>query len=206
MAQSYFYKDVLPFSAMLALAAECTNVVFKILFKAAAMKGLSNYVFNAYSYAVSTLVLLPVVFIFSRMENVALRSSSAQAKITGAVVSISAALVLACMNSLFKYLLDLWNMGVALCFITVVHTWGLHLKGPVYISIFRPLSIAIAAAMNVMFLGETLYLGSVVGAILISVGFYGVIWGKAKEEEEKMSETMSLVACTLVSFDGKIQC
>ncbi|KAK7287332.1 hypothetical protein RIF29_00576 [Crotalaria pallida] len=42
-------------------------------------------------------------------------------------------------------------------FSTVVHTWTLHLKGPVYVSIFKPLSIAIAT-MSVIFLGETLYL------------------------------------------------
>ena len=41
----------------------------------------------------------------------------------------------------------------------VVHTWGLHLKGPVYVSIFKPLSIAIAAAMSFIFLGDALYLG-----------------------------------------------
>ena len=44
-------------------------------------------------------------------------------------------------------------------FSSVVHTWGLHLKGPVYVSIFKPLSIVIAAAMGVLFLGEALYLG-----------------------------------------------
>ncbi|XP_050271304.1 WAT1-related protein At5g40240-like [Quercus robur] len=67
-------------------------------------------------------------------------------------------------------------------FSTVVHTWGLHLKGPVYISNFKPLSIAIAAAMSVIFLGDALYLGSVIGAIILSFGFYAVIWAKAKEE------------------------
>uniref|UniRef100_A0A5B6Z5Z5 WAT1-related protein n=1 Tax=Davidia involucrata TaxID=16924 RepID=A0A5B6Z5Z5_DAVIN len=66
---------------------------------------------------------------------------------------------------------------------TVVHTWGLHLKGPFYVALFRPLSIGIAAIMGVIFLGDTLYLGSVVGAIVISVGFYVVMWGKAKEED-----------------------
>ncbi|CAL9014568.1 unnamed protein product [Prunus brigantina] len=69
---------------------------------------------------------------------------------------------------------------------SLVHTWGLHLKGPVFISIFKPLSIAIAAAFSVIFLGDALSLGSVVGAIILSVGFYAVIWGKAKEDE--MSE------------------
>ncbi|KAM2367330.1 hypothetical protein EV1_044575 [Malus domestica] len=68
---------------------------------------------------------------------------------------------------------------------SLVHTWALHLKGPVYISIFKPLSIAIAAALSVIFLGDALSLGSVVGAIILSLGFYAVIWGKSKEEQMK---------------------
>jgi drug/metabolite transporter (DMT)-like permease len=67
-------------------------------------------------------------------------------------------------------------------FSSVVHTWGLHLKGPVYVSIFKPLSIVIAAALGVLFLGDALYLGSVIGAIILSIGFYAVIWAKSKEE------------------------
>uniref|UniRef100_A0A7N2L0C3 WAT1-related protein n=1 Tax=Quercus lobata TaxID=97700 RepID=A0A7N2L0C3_QUELO len=65
--------------------------------------------------------------------------------------------------------------------ISVVIAWALHLKGPVYVSIFKPLSIVIAAAMGVIFLGDALYLGSLVGAIILSIGFYAVIWAKAKE-------------------------
>ncbi|KAL6960638.1 hypothetical protein U1Q18_038402 [Sarracenia purpurea var. burkii] len=65
---------------------------------------------------------------------------------------------------------------------TVAHTWNLRVKGPVYVTLFRPLSIVIAAIMGVIFLGNALYLGSVIGAVLISVGFYVVMWGKAKEE------------------------
>ncbi|KAM7508133.1 hypothetical protein LguiA_018586 [Lonicera macranthoides] len=63
-----------------------------------------------------------------------------------------------------------------------VHTWGLHVKGPVYVALFRPLSIAIAAVMGVIFLGDALYLGSVVGAIIISFGFYTVMWAKTRED------------------------
>ena len=40
-----------------------------------------------------------------------------------------------------------------------VHAWALHLKGPVYVAMFKPLSIAIAVAMGVMVLGDTLHLG-----------------------------------------------
>ncbi|XP_062017789.1 WAT1-related protein At4g15540-like [Rosa rugosa] len=38
----------------------------------------------------------------------------------------------------------------------LVHIWGLHLKDPVYILSFKPLSIAIAAAFGVIFLGDVL--------------------------------------------------
>lgn len=41
----------------------------------------------------------------------------------------------------------------------VVPTWVVRLKGPVYVAMFNPLSIVIATAMGVMFLGDTLYLG-----------------------------------------------
>ncbi|CAA0828494.1 WAT1-related protein [Striga hermonthica] len=64
----------------------------------------------------------------------------------------------------------------------MVHTWGLHVKGPVYVALFRPLSIAIAAILGVIFLGDDLYLGSVIGSIVITAGFYTVLWGKTKDE------------------------
>lgn len=40
-----------------------------------------------------------------------------------------------------------------------VHTWVLRIKGPVYVAMFKPLSIVIAVALGVIFLGDTLYLG-----------------------------------------------
>nr|GEW98705.1 zinc finger, CCHC-type [Tanacetum cinerariifolium] len=47
---------------------------------------------------------------------------------------------------------------------------------------FKPLTIVIAVTMGVLFLGDSLNLGSVIGGIIITIGFYGVVWGKAKEE------------------------
>ncbi|XP_076896969.1 WAT1-related protein At3g28050-like [Bidens hawaiensis] len=66
-----------------------------------------------------------------------------------------------------------------------VHTWALRIKGPLFVAMFKPLSIAIAVAMGVMFLGDDLYLGSVIGATIISIGFYTVMWGKANEAASK---------------------
>ncbi|XP_010468810.1 PREDICTED: WAT1-related protein At4g15540-like [Camelina sativa] len=68
---------------------------------------------------------------------------------------------------------------------SVIHTWGLHVKGPVYVSLFKPFSIAIAVAMAAIFLGDALHLGSVIGSVILSFGFYTVIWGKAREDAIK---------------------
>ncbi|XWS40779.1 hypothetical protein CRYUN_Cryun17cG0024700 [Craigia yunnanensis] len=76
----------------------------------------------------------------------------------------------------------------ALSFSNGVHTWGVRLKGPVYVATFRPLSIVIAAVMSAIFLGDELYLGSVIGALILSAGLYAVLWGKAKEEEMTYNE------------------
>ncbi|KAK6267394.1 hypothetical protein QUC31_018231 [Theobroma cacao] len=349
MARWSCYNDVLPFTAMVAL--ESANVGLNILFKAATLKGMSYYIFIAYSYAVGTILFLPLSFIFpsravlprlkfhvvsrifllgligfsaqicaykgieyssptmasavsnltpaitfilavlSRLERVALRSSSSQAKVLGTLASISGALVvvlykgpkvfssprgtsssvllewplespesnwvvggilLAVAYLLFSFWyiiqvkhvyfqgtlvllenyllaqvmviypaeiivaflynlcgtivstpvcliaepnLSSWRLRPSVAVIAVLYSgifqtvsslvviWGLHLKGPVYIVIFKPLSIAIAAFMSAVFLGDSLHVGSIVGAVIISMGFYAVIWGKAKEEQ-----------------------
>ncbi|KAM4124960.1 hypothetical protein ACB094_01G272000 [Castanea mollissima] len=295
MAMSYWYKNVLPFSAMVAV--ECSNIGIYIVFEVATLKGLSYYVFVFYSFAIATLILLPLVFIFPRfvdqlcgyigIEYSSLTLASAvsnltlaltfilavifrmETKIMGKIVSISGALIvvfykgpaiisvasqappltphLPLGSSQTKWVIgglllatdylltSMWYiaqvmkiypaeftlvflyflfatiisapvcliaegnlsafrlrpnialaaivyLGIGLSLSTVVHTWGLHLKRPVYVSIFKPLSIAIAAAMSFIFLGDALYLGSIIGAIILSIGFYAVIWAKAKED------------------------
>ncbi|KAL5552939.1 hypothetical protein UlMin_040340 [Ulmus minor] len=62
-------------------------------------------------------------------------------------------------------------------------TWCLKETGPLYVSMFEPLSVVVADLIDVLFLGQTLYLGSLVGAAVIIIGFYGVMWGKAKEQK-----------------------
>lgn len=90
-----------------------------------------------------------------------------------------------------------------------LHVWAIHLKGPVYVAMFKPLSIAIAAAMGVVFLGDTLHLGSIIGAIVISLGFYAVIWGKSTEEMSKELETSELESSSqttpLISKDRRLR-
>ncbi|XP_037495587.1 WAT1-related protein At4g15540 isoform X1 [Jatropha curcas] len=72
---------------------------------------------------------------------------------------------------------------------SVVHTWACHKRGPVYTSMFKPLGMAIAVFMGVSFIGDTLYLGSVIGAVIIAFGFYAVVWGKTQEETVEDKES-----------------
>ncbi|KAK4485782.1 hypothetical protein RD792_008429 [Penstemon davidsonii] len=62
-----------------------------------------------------------------------------------------------------------------------ITTWCLHRKGPLFVAMFHPLGIVIAAVLGIIFLGDILYLGSLVGSIIIVIGFYSVMWGKANE-------------------------
>ncbi|MCD7453116.1 hypothetical protein HAX54_019774 [Datura stramonium] len=59
--------------------------------------------------------------------------------------------------------------------------WVVRMKGPVYVSIFNPLMLVIVAITAYLFLGEKLFLGSVLGSIVIVCGLYVVLWGKDKE-------------------------
>ncbi|KAL4353932.1 hypothetical protein GQ457_06G033820 [Hibiscus cannabinus] len=76
----------------------------------------------------------------------------------------------------------------AFAFSSVVHTWCIRLKGPVFVASFAPTSIVIAAVMSAMFLGEAIYLGSMIGAVIITGGLYAVLWGKAKETEDDQTD------------------
>ncbi|KAH7528501.1 WAT1-related protein At3g28050 [Ziziphus jujuba] len=67
-------------------------------------------------------------------------------------------------------------------------SWCIKMKGPVFVSMFTPLEIAIASILATIFLGETLYVGSVIGAVVIVIGFYGVIWTQFKEEKDENHE------------------
>ncbi|XP_022776052.1 WAT1-related protein At5g40210-like [Durio zibethinus] len=76
-----------------------------------------------------------------------------------------------------------YTAAFAVAFRSVVHKWALRKKGPIYVSMFKPLGMVIALAMGITFLGDKLYLGSLLGVAIIAIGFYAVIWGQAQEDK-----------------------
>uniref|UniRef100_A0A5B6YMU3 WAT1-related protein n=1 Tax=Davidia involucrata TaxID=16924 RepID=A0A5B6YMU3_DAVIN len=61
-------------------------------------------------------------------------------------------------------------------------------RGPVFVTAFSPLMMIIVAIMGSFILAEKIYVGGVLGAVLIVVGLYSVLWGKYKEYKEKEAE------------------
>ncbi|KAJ0537281.1 hypothetical protein HanHA300_Chr08g0261741 [Helianthus annuus] len=64
-----------------------------------------------------------------------------------------------------------------------IGAWCVKMKGPLFVAMFHPLGIVIAAILGVIFLGDSLYLGCLIGSSVIVIGFYGVMWGKSKEDK-----------------------
>lgn len=54
-------------------------------------------------------------------------------------------------------------------------------RGPVFVTAFNPLCMIIVAVLGSLILAEQIHLGSVIGAIIIVIGLYSVIWGKSKD-------------------------
>ncbi|KAG2290723.1 hypothetical protein Bca52824_050327 [Brassica carinata] len=51
-------------------------------------------------------------------------------------------------------------------------------KGPVFVTAFNPLVVVIVSIMNFFVLRQGIYLGGVIGVIVLIVGVYFVLWGK----------------------------
>ncbi|MED6134354.1 hypothetical protein PIB30_036306 [Stylosanthes scabra] len=62
-------------------------------------------------------------------------------------------------------------------------TWCVQRAGPFFCSMFKPISIIFTVIMGALFLGDDFYLGSLIGTVIIVIGFYAVMWGKATEEK-----------------------
>ncbi|KAI5407814.1 WAT1-related protein At4g08290 [Lathyrus oleraceus] len=57
----------------------------------------------------------------------------------------------------------------------------LQSRGPVFFTAFNPLCMIITCALGSFLLAEQLHLGSIIGAVIIAMGLYCVVWGKAKD-------------------------
>ncbi|XP_020551333.1 WAT1-related protein At3g28050 isoform X2 [Sesamum indicum] len=72
-------------------------------------------------------------------------------------------------------------------------SWCLSRTGPLFVSLFNPLTIVISVVIGVVFFHEVLYFGSVAGALILVCGFYAVIWGKGKGGRQRKARRTCLL-------------
>ncbi|KAJ6414503.1 hypothetical protein OIU84_003495 [Salix udensis] len=60
----------------------------------------------------------------------------------------------------------------------------IKIKGPVFATAFSPLMMIVVAIMGSFILAEKIFLGGILGSVLIVIGLYSVLWGKHKEKME----------------------
>lgn len=98
---------------------------------------------------------------------------------------------------------------VASGIMVIVIAWCVGMRGPLYASVFNPLMLVLVAIAGSLMLDENLYLGSVIGAVLIMIGLYMVLWGKSKETKKvthleitsELQEIQVVVTSTIVDHD-----
>ncbi|CAO2204910.1 unnamed protein product [Urochloa humidicola] len=61
--------------------------------------------------------------------------------------------------------------------------WCIDRGGPLFTAVFQPVQTVAVAVMAAAILGDQLYTGGIIGAVLIVIGLYFVLWGKSSEKK-----------------------
>ncbi|KAI3755255.1 hypothetical protein L1987_55051 [Smallanthus sonchifolius] len=81
--------------------------------------------------------------------------------------------------------------GVSSILALVLIMAAVHLQGPLFVSNFNPLVLVFVAIAGFLVLDEKLYVGSLLGSVIIIAGLYLVLWGKGKEFKRLSKPTPS---------------
>ncbi|KAK4281992.1 hypothetical protein QN277_013424 [Acacia crassicarpa] len=155
---------------------------------------------------------------FFILQAVALRKYSAQLSLTALVCGMGTLQSIA-VTFVMEHNPSAWNIGwdmnlFAAAYAGIIssgiayYVQGIVMqqRGPVFVTAFSPLMMIIVAVMGAFILAEKIYLGGVIGSILIVVGLYSVLWGKYKENQEKEAEILipqTIKGCTVQN--GRMQ-
>ncbi|WRX09120.1 EamA domain - like 6 [Theobroma cacao] len=63
-----------------------------------------------------------------------------------------------------------------------IQFWCMKEKGPVFVSMFSPLATVMVAISAYFVLGEKLYVGRILGGVLVIIGLYLLLWGKDRDQ------------------------
>ncbi|WVZ79000.1 hypothetical protein U9M48_026631 [Paspalum notatum var. saurae] len=86
-----------------------------------------------------------------------------------------------------------------------IKIWCINKAGPHFVAVFQPLQTVMVAIMAAIFLGDRLYTGGVIGAVIIVAGLYCVLWAKSKETKNKGAESQRSLAQNLIHEESTIE-
>lgn len=138
-----------------------------------------------------------------------------------AIMSFFGAIQSAVLSLILKRKFSMWILKSKLEIISVLNagiigsglgyvgmSWCIKQRGPVFTSSFTPFIQIFAAMFDFSFLHEQIYLGSVLGSILVILGLYILLWAKRTEavdcgekqaqltEEEENHDTEAQISAT----------
>ncbi|KAL6189491.1 hypothetical protein ACLB2K_040879 [Fragaria x ananassa] len=115
-----------------------------------------------------------VIAVALRLEALNLRNPRGLAKVLGTLVSLAGVMTM----TLYKRPTGVVCSGL----IIFIQLWCTEEKGPVFVTMFNPVSTILVAVLAYFVLGERLYIGSILGAAIVIVGLYLLLWGKEGDE------------------------
>ncbi|XP_065864435.1 WAT1-related protein At3g30340-like isoform X2 [Euphorbia lathyris] len=114
-----------------------------------------------------------------------------------AILTFFAAIQSALISLIFERDLGMWVLKGKLEILSVIYagvvtsglcyvimSWCVKQRGPVFTAAFTPFTQIFAAMFDVSILHDQIYLGSVIGSVLVISGLYILLWGKSNEAEE----------------------
>uniref|UniRef100_M4D7M8 WAT1-related protein n=1 Tax=Brassica campestris TaxID=3711 RepID=M4D7M8_BRACM len=169
------------------------------------------------TFSTAASILSPVITLVLslafRMDTLRLGSNEGRAKLLGTLLGVGGALVFVFYKG---FELHIWSTHVDLLkssgqssgpatenhhhisisggvvvsgLVMPLVAWCIEKKGPLYVTVFSPIRLVIVALVGSFALEETLYLGSLIGAIIMVGGVYLVVWCKMKEKKSVSTTT-----------------
>lgn len=159
-------------------------------------KGNSSRQIRGCIYLISAVMILSATMILQAETLKKYPALLSQTSITGILGSIQTAVLMIILDrgiNPTSWLLDRSEIltiifGGIICngVAFALQLWCMQKRGPVFVTIFSPVSTVCSAVLSSLFLGNRLHLGSVMGVLLIFVGLYLVLWGKSQDSVTQM--------------------